>query len=200
MRNSINKADPMIDYKNEKRNRGLFQICSIIVVCILILSFFIHPVGATIPINVTSLGQTYITWGWSQQALTSISVDGNTISTVNLNTNTYTLSKLNPSEVHTIQIYTLTDNGFNQTQTLPANTDSMQLLSAFILTYLWWIIAAILLVFAATSKNSMLGMISAISCLIGMIKGIADHTFLVFLLYIITFICAYWITESNLEG
>lgn len=192
----------MINYEKDKRIKGILQIICILIGCLLLLSIFIHPVSAGATSNstvyVNNITSTSISWdiGYlGSVRATGAMLDGVEIEGINLQYNiTYLASGLEPNSTHEFCIYKDLINCDTE-KTLPAPLD----LYSFIFAYIWWIIAVILLVFAVQTKSSMLGFISAISCLIGMITGIQDHSFIVFMLYVVTFICAYVITESIRE-
>jgi len=167
---------------------------------ILILLFFIYPVSAIIDVNASNVGTTYIEWTWVNGiTLTKIDVDGQIITGGDLDNNYFILSNLKPNEIHQIEIDTPTDSGTNQTETLPLIPiqTNQEILMGFFLSYIWWIMAVVVLAYAAQSHSVIMGYISAILSLIGMVKGISDQSFLVYMLYVVTFLSTYWVTEIN---
>ena len=115
---------------------------------LLMLVMCIIPVSAAIPMNVTSVGDSYITWEWiSTDTLTNMSIDGYTIKYFDQSANTFTLSDLKPMESHTIRIYTASDSGFNKTNTT-STTSSVENAFSEISRWLLFLIGCICLFFA----------------------------------------------------
>lgn len=165
-------------------------------VCLILL---ISNVSGVLTVSSNNISDTSISWNWnSGYNITKLSIDGYNVILYDNQTNSFDLTGLNPNEKHTIKIYSISDSGENTAST--RNTKTVNTLADFVFAYIWWMIAACLLVAAVAYKSSMIGIISAISCLIGMVKGIQDQSFIVFFLYVVTFICAYVITENIREG
>lgn len=185
----------------------MLQIIGCVLVCIFILSFFIHPVNAVAPdsnfthLSAQNITDNSISWYYfDDDVLTKASIDAEYIQNFDTNSTIYTANDLNPSSLHTFCVYSVDDNNCMSTTTLPKSADNIQSFVGFLLQYIWWILGVVILVFAVGYKSSMLGFISAILTLIGLVKGITDKSFIIFMLYLVTFICAYVITESLKEG
>jgi hypothetical protein len=111
------------------------------------LLFLVISVSASINVTATSISESAITWVWEQNlSVNNLSVDGYRILLADYNQNSFTLSGLNANEIHTINVYTSTDNGTISTKTVSAVYDSSL---AIIFGYIFFI-AAILAILIGT--------------------------------------------------
>jgi len=89
---------------------------------LLSLLILICPVSATISVNATNIGSTYIEWTWTNGLnLTDMFIDGNVMCGYETTNSSIIISDLNPSELHSITIVTTTDYGNNSAYTLAGN-------------------------------------------------------------------------------
>lgn len=95
----------------------------LIVVVFIAFCILTAPSSATINVSATGIGQTYIEWTWdSGLDLSNMLIDGQTMCGYETTNNTYLLTDLNPSELHTIIVVTDDDSGTNSTYTLGNST------------------------------------------------------------------------------
>jgi hypothetical protein len=86
---------------------------------ILLLILLIQPAAATINVNATEIGTTYIQWTWDGGLnVSDILIDGSVICGYETTNASIILAGLNPSELHSITVLTTTDSGSNSTHTL----------------------------------------------------------------------------------
>jgi hypothetical protein len=91
----------------------LLALCALVVL-------LINPVSAQINITPVDIGTTYISWTWNNDLnLTDMYIDGNLMCGYETTAFNYTLSNLNPLEMHTLELFDANTSGTNTTWTLP---------------------------------------------------------------------------------
>jgi hypothetical protein len=89
---------------------------------IIILLALCSPVCAAINITPVSVGSSYIVWQWdSGYDLSDMYIDGNLMCGYETTDNTYAITGLKPSEIHTIKLFYGGDNETNSTYTIGGN-------------------------------------------------------------------------------
>lgn len=129
--------------------KGVIGLIGAILFCVALLCLLSQNVGATV-INITpiSITSSSIEWNWTDSAnITSLSIDGSLISTVDNTTSLVVINNLQPITPHIIKIkFDNGDSGTNQTLTLGIPLSSADKTQDFIWQYLLLFVAIILCV------------------------------------------------------
>jgi len=96
-------------------NNNYIILTLLLITCLVL----IVPVSATITVNASDVGLTYIQWTWDPGLnLSDMFIDGNVMCGYETTSNTFTITGLDPCELHTIVVLTDIDTGSNSTYTL----------------------------------------------------------------------------------
>lgn len=170
----------------------------IALLCIFLIATFIPSSSAIVNVSVKEKGTTYVYWEWNTGIyLTELNIDGLPVYTENSSVTKYILSPVLPNSTHFINVKTATDTGYNETTSLPEPLSSTEKLTGFLFGLIYLLITIVILIVAA--RIPILGFVAAIFCLIGIIKGLMDSSFLLFLVYIVAFISCFVITYERVK-
>jgi hypothetical protein len=123
----------MIDLKHKTLGLILFALAMFVLVI---------PASATLSVNASSIGSTFITWSWSNAiTATNASLDGWFIPNFDGSAHLFDLSGLPSNETHTFCLYSATDSGCSTAST-GADTSIYNQMTALLVQ--WWYLFVIM--------------------------------------------------------